>query len=63
MAKKNTRLTIKGFLDIDEKTITEHDKDLGDVVHRLDDLFLNFNGLDDVTLTLTHDEVIEGHQE
>ncbi len=63
MAKKNTRLTVKGFLDVDNKTITEHDKDLGEIVHRLDDILIRFNGLDDVTLTLAHDEIIEGKQQ
>lgn len=29
MAKENRRFTVKGFLDADEGTITEHDKDVG----------------------------------
>ena len=60
MAKLNKRLSIKGFLDIDDRTITEHDKDVGDIIHNLDDILMRFNGLDDVTLTLSHDTLIEG---
>lgn len=60
MAKKNTRLTVKGFLDVDNNTITEHDKDLGDIEHNLKDLLVRFNGLDDVSIAISHDEIIEG---
>ncbi len=63
MAKKNTRLTVKGFLDVDNNTITEHDKDLGDIEHNLKDLLNRFDRLDDVVLTLAHDEIIEGEQQ
>ena len=63
MAKKNTRLTVKGFLDVDNNTITEYDKDLGDIEHNLRDLLTRFDMLDDVTLTLAHDEIIEGKQQ
>ena len=60
MAKENRRFSIKGVLDIDEGTITEHDKDLGDIVHKIDDILLRFNGQEDVTLTLSYDTLIEG---
>ena len=60
MAKENRRFNIKGVLDIDEGTITEHDKDLGDIVHKIDDILLRFNGQEDVTLTLSYDTLIEG---
>ena len=63
MAKKNTRLTVKGFLDVDNNTITEYDKDLGDIEHNLRDLLTRFDMLDDVVLTLAHDEIIEGKQQ
>lgn len=60
MAKENRRFSIKGVLDIDEGTITEHDKDLGDIVHKIDDILLRFNGQEDVTLTLSYDTIIDG---
>ena len=49
MAKENRRFSIKGVLDIDEGTIIEHDKDLGDIVHKIDDILLRFNGQEDIT--------------
>ena len=58
MAKLNKRLSIKGLIDYESKTITEFDKELGEIEHKLDDLFLEFNGLDDVTLTLSYDKSI-----
>ena len=60
MAKENRRFNIKGVLDIDEGTIIEHDKDLGDIVHKIEDILLRFDGQDDVTLTLSYDTLVEG---
>lgn len=62
MAKINKRLSIKGFCDYDSREFIEFDKDVGEIKHKLDDLFLEFNGLEDVTLTLSHDKLIEGEQ-
>ena len=59
MAKLNKRLTVKGLIDYDNKEIIEFDKDLGEIKHKFEDIFLEFNGLDDVTLTLSHDKVLE----
>ena len=58
MAKINKRLTIKGIIDYENKLIIESDKDLGDIEHKFEDIFIEFNGLDDVTLTLSHDKII-----
>ncbi len=63
MAKENRRFSIKGVLDIDEGTITEHDKDLGDIVHKIDDILLRFNGQEDTTLTLSYDTIIDGEMQ
>lgn len=59
MAKLNKRLTVKGLIDYDNKQIIEFDKEKGEIPHKFEDIFLEFNGLDDVTLTLSHDKVLE----
>lgn len=53
--KINKRLTIKGDIDFERGTITQYDKDLGEINFTLEEIFLEFNGLEDVTLTLSHD--------
>ena len=58
MAKLNKRLTVKGLIDYENKEIVEFDKDLGEIHHKFEDIFIEFNGLDDVTLTLSHDKAI-----
>lgn len=58
MAKITKRLNVKGFIDYDNKEIIEFDKDLGEIRHKFEDIFLEFNGVDDVTLTLSHDKII-----
>lgn len=57
--KINKRLTIKGDIDFERGVITCFDKELGEVDYPLEDIFLEFNGLADVTLTLAHDKIIE----
>lgn len=59
MAKLNKRLTVKGFIDYDKKVIIEFDKDKGEIEHKFEDIFLEFNGIDDVVLTLSHDKILE----
>lgn len=63
MAKQTMRLNIKGQLNISEGTITEFDKDLGEIVHKLGDLGEPFDLLDEVALTLSHDKIIESKTE
>lgn len=63
MAKQTTRLNIKGMLDIDNGEILEFDKDIGEIKHKIHELLLPFNGIDDVTLTVSYDKVIEGKVE
>lgn len=53
--KINKRLTIKGDIDFEQGVITQYDKDLGEINFTLEEIFLEFNGLEDVTLTLSHD--------
>lgn len=58
MAKKKLSLTVKGLLDIDEGTITEFHKELGEITHRLDTLLLPFNGLDSVNISISFDSEV-----
>ena len=59
MAKITKRLNVKGLIDYDERTITEFDKDMGEIVHKFEDIFIEFNLVEDVVLTLSHDKIIE----
>lgn len=61
MAKLSKRLTVKGVISYndEEKVIVEMDKDLGEIEHKFDDIFADFVDLDDVTLTLAHDKIIQ----
>lgn len=60
MAKLTKRLNIKGIISIEDGTITEHDKELGDIEHNISDILKDFDNIEDVTLTLSHDQAIEG---
>lgn len=59
MAKETKRLTVKGTLSVEDNTITETDKDLGDIVHRVSDILERFDG-DEVSLSISRDITIEG---
>lgn len=59
MAKRKMGLAIKGLLDLDERTITEFDKNIGEVTYKLDDLLLPFNGLDSINISISYDSEIE----
>lgn len=59
MAKLTKRLNIKGEIDIEKGTITEFDKELGEVEHSITDILTNFANVEDVTLTLSHDKIVE----
>ena len=59
MAKISKRLVVKGLIDYENKRVIEFDKDKGEIEHKFEDIFLEFNGLDDVTLTLSHDKVLK----
>lgn len=58
MAKKKISISIKGLLDLENRTITEFDKNAGEITHKLDDLLLPFNTLDNVNLSLSYDSEI-----
>lgn len=58
MAKKTHRVTAKGLLDVDEGTITEFLKDEGEITHKLYDLFLPFNGCENVNINISFDDEI-----
>lgn len=57
--KISRRLTIKGDIDYDNRVITCYDKELGEQEYNFDDIFVQFNGLEGVTLTLAHDTLVE----
>ena len=59
MAKRKMGLSIKGLLDWENKTITEFDKNLGEITYKLDELLLPFNGLDSVNISISYDSEIE----
>lgn len=58
MAKINKRMTIKGVLDIKNNEFIEFDKELGELKHSLSDLCVGFDLVDDVSLTLSYDQII-----
>jgi len=63
MAKQTTNLNIKGILDIDNGEIVESDKDVGEITHKLNDLLLPFNCVENITLSVSFDTIIEGKTE
>lgn len=58
MAKITKRYNVKGLIDYDKKVVVEFDKELGEIEHKFEDIFIEFNGLEDVTLTLSYDKQI-----
>ena len=58
MAKLNKRYSIKGVIDYNNRIIIENDKDLGEIEHKFDDIFVEFDNLEGTTLTLSYDEII-----
>lgn len=48
------RLTIKGEIDYRDGTVTCYDKKLGELTYTFEEIFREFDGLDDVVLTLSH---------
>ena len=59
MAKRKMGLSIKGLLDLENKTITEFDKNEGEIIYNLDELLLPFNGLEPVSINIAYDSEIE----
>ncbi len=55
MAKETRKVSVKGLLDVDEGTITEILKDEGERTHKLYDLFLPFNGCENVNINISFD--------
>ncbi len=59
MAKETKRVTAKGYLNIEDGTITEIDKELGEVIHKISEILERFNG-EEISLSISYDTVIEG---
>ena len=60
MAKKKISVSIKGLLDLEKRTVIEYDKKTEvETIHSLDNLLLPFNGLDDVSISISYDSEIE----
>lgn len=53
--KINKRLTIKGDIDFGNDKISTYNKDGEETSYSLESIFEEFEGLEDVTLTLSHD--------
>lgn len=59
MAKKKVSVSVKGFLDLDEGVIIEYDKKSEmELEHKLEDLLLPFNGVDNVSINISFDDEI-----
>lgn len=58
MAKLSKRLTVKGTIDYKNLCIIEYDKEGNETIHGFEDIFIEFNDLDDVILSLSHDKII-----
>ena len=58
MAKINKRFSVKGRIDYDRGVVIEEDKDFGEIEHKFEDIFVEFNGLDGTTLTISHDKQV-----
>ena len=63
MAKLSRRFMVKGVIDYKNQCIVEYDKDGNEFTHNFEDIFVEFDDLGDVTLTLAYDEEIKGEEE
>ncbi len=59
MAKETKRVTAKGYLSVEDGTIIEIDKELGEVIHKISEILERFNG-EEISLSISYDTVIEG---
>lgn len=55
MAKKKMSITVKGLLDLNNFEITEFLKDDKEVLHNLKSLLSSFDGLDNVSISVSQD--------
>ena len=60
MAKLSKRLTVKGMIDYENLCVIEYDKEGNETMHKFEDIFTKFKNLDDVILTLSYDETVQG---
>lgn len=58
MAKITKRFNVKGDIDSSNLTVTEYDKDGNETVLDIQEVLSRFDGLPDVTLTLSQDSQI-----
>ncbi len=59
MAKETKRVTAKGYLSVEDGTIIEIDKELGEVIHKISEILDRFDG-EEVSLSISYDTVIDG---
>lgn len=57
--KINKRLTLKGQILYDEKKFVTFDKELGEQEYSFDEIFAEFDNLEDVSIAISHDTIIE----
>lgn len=59
MAKDKMSSTYKGFFDLEELTVTEYDKKSEtETLHELKKQLLKYNGLDNVSISISYDSEI-----
>ena len=59
MAKETKRVTAKGYLSVEDGTITEIDRELGEVIRKISEILDRFDG-EEVSLSISYDTVIDG---
>lgn len=59
MAKITKRTAIKGYLDLEEGTMTEFNKE-GEATYKLEDLLMPYHGIDNVAIVISYDSEIDG---
>ena len=59
MAKETKRVTAKGYLSVEDGTIIEIDKELGEVIHKISEILERFDG-EEISLSISYDTVIDG---
>lgn len=58
LAKITKKYSVKGLIDYSRGVIIEFDKELGEIEHKFEDIFLEFDELDGVSLNLSYDKQI-----
>lgn len=57
--KINKRLTMKATIDYTNKKFITFDKELGEQEYSFDEVFSSWDGLEDVSIAIAHDTIIE----